>query len=352
MSSGGIFNPDSKRERIAEIDGITAEADFWSDQRRAKVLLQERAQLNADLDEFAGVQANLNDIKDTIELAEMDEDESLSEELDKGVTGLETQVQNLEFARMMSGKHDRSGAILTVHAGAGGTESQDWTQMLMRMYVRYCERRGYQTEIVDLQPGEEAGVKSATMTITGDHAYGYLKAESGVHRLVRISPFDSNKRRHTSFASVFVYPDVQDDVDIDVKDDELRIDTYRASGAGGQHVNKTSSAVRITHLPSGIVVQCQNERSQHQNKAVAMRVLMAKLYDLEMRKKEKEKEKMESAKMDIQFGSQIRSYVLHPYRMVKDLRTGLESPRPDDVLDGAIDDFIKAYLMKTGTKDS
>lgn len=347
-SSGGIFDPDSKQKRIAEIDEMTSAPDFWSDQRHAKGLLQERSQLTNELAEFSDVKTRLDDLKDTLELADMEEDESVAEELDTGLDEMEDKVQDLEFARMMSGKHDRSGAILTVHAGAGGTESQDWTQMLMRMYVRYCERRGFETDVVDLQPGEEAGIKSATMTIAGDHAYGYLKAESGVHRLVRISPFDSNKRRHTSFASVFVYPDIQEDVDIEIKDDDLRIDTYRSSGAGGQHVNKTSSAVRITHIPTGVVVQCQNERSQHQNKAVAMRVLMAKLYDLEMRKKAREKEKIESTKMDIQFGSQIRSYVLHPYQMVKDLRTGLESPRPDDVLDGAIDAFIKAYLMKTG----
>jgi len=310
--------------------------------------LQEKSQLTNDLDEFAGVQAHLDDIKETIELAEMEGDESFSGEIEEETAKLEDLVKGLEFARMMSGKHDRADAILTIHAGAGGTESQDWTQMLLRMYLRYCERKGYESDVVDMQPGEEAGVKSATITISGTHAYGYLKAESGVHRLVRISPFDSNKRRHTSFASVFVYPDVQEDVDIEIKDEDLRIDTYRSSGAGGQHVNKTSSAVRITHLPSGIVVQCQNQRSQHQNKAVAMRVLKARLYDMEMSKKAEEKEKREAAKMDIQFGSQIRSYVLHPYQMVKDLRTGLETSRTEDVLDGAIDDFIKAFLMKTG----
>ncbi len=348
-SSGGIFDPAGKQKRIQEIDELSAAPDFWSDQRRAKALLQERSQLTGDLEKLAQVKAMLQDIKDTIELAGMEGDEELGSEIDAELAKLEDEVQRMEFARMMSGRHDRAGAILTIHAGAGGTESQDWAQMLMRMYLRYCERRGYNTQVVDIQPGDEAGIKSATITISGDYAYGYLKAESGVHRLVRISPFDSNKRRHTSFASVFVYPDVQEDVDIEVRDEDLRIDTYRSSGAGGQHVNKTSSAVRITHIPTGIVVQCQNERSQHQNKAVAMRVLMAKLYDLEMRKKAEEKEKMEATKMDIQFGSQIRSYVLYPYQMVKDLRTGYESPRPDEVLDGDIHEFIKAYLLQAGT---
>ena len=349
---GGIFDPAAKKKRIEEIDKIASEPDFWNDQDRAKSILRERSQLQADLEKFESVEKVLTEVGDLIELAEMEGDETLGDEIDQELRDVENRIEELEFARMMSGPKDRADAILTIHPGAGGTESQDWAQMLLRMYLRYCERKGFKTDIVDLQPGDEAGIKSATITVSGDYAYGYLKAESGVHRLVRISPFDANRRRHTSFASVFVYPDVQDDIEIEIRDEDLKIDTFRASGAGGQHVNKTSSAVRITHLPTGIVVQCQNERSQHQNRAMALRVLKARLYDLEMKKKEKEKEQLESSKMDIQFGSQIRSYVLHPYKMIKDLRTGVETGRVDDVLDGDLDQFIKAYLIQQGEKKS
>jgi peptide chain release factor 2 len=234
---------------------------------------------------------------------------------------------------------------LTIHPGAGGTESQDWAQMLLRMYLRYAERRGFKAEVLDHQPGEEAGLKSATIRFEGDYAFGNLSQETGVHRLVRISPFDAAKRRHTSFAAVFVYPDVDEDIQIDINPDELRIDTYRASGAGGQHVNRTDSAVRITHIPTGIVVQCQNERSQHKNKAMAMKILKARLYELEKRKQNERMEKLEDAKSDIAWGNQIRSYVLHPYRMIKDLRTRVETGDTDRVLDGDLDEFIKAALV-------
>jgi peptide chain release factor 2 len=252
----------------------------------------------------------------------------------------------MELERKLSGEHDGGNAILTLHSGAGGTESQDWADMLFRMYLRWAERRGYRTEIVDYQPGEGAGIKSATITVEGSYAYGYLHAEAGIHRLVRISPFDSNARRHTSFASVFVFPEIEDTVEVEINDADLRVDTYRSSGAGGQHVNKTDSAVRLTHMPTGIVVACQNERSQHKNKAMAMKILRARLYELEQRKREESIAEFSKSKKDIAWGSQIRSYVLHPYRMVKDHRTGVEVGNADGVLDGDIDVFIEAYLQQ------
>jgi peptide chain release factor 2 len=251
----------------------------------------------------------------------------------------------MEFARMLSGPHDANNAIFSINAGAGGTEAQDWADMLLRMYLRFCERKGYRTEITDYQPGDEAGVKGVTFTVEGDYAYGFLRAEIGIHRLVRISPFDSNARRHTSFCSVFVFPELSDDVEVEINEKDLRVDTYRSSGAGGQHVNKTESAIRITHIPTGVVVACQNERSQHKNRATAMKQLKARLYELEMRKKEDESAAISGEKKEIGWGSQIRSYVLHPYRMVKDHRTGFEVGNTDAVLDGDLDDFIEAYLL-------
>lgn len=259
-------------------------------------------------------------------------------------------LDQIESESLLSGEHDQANAIVTLNAGAGGTEAQDWARMLQRMYLRWAERRGFKSEISDAQPGEEAGIKSASLMINGDYAYGFMRSEVGVHRLVRISPFDSNARRHTSFASVFVYPEIDDDIEIEIRPDDLRIDTYRASGAGGQHVNMTDSAVRITHLPTNIVVQCQNERSQHKNKATAMKMLRARLYDLELRKKRAESDKIEAAKMDIDFGSQIRNYVLAPYRLVKDLRSQVEMGDVDRVLDGDLDRFMHSFLVyeKTG----
>ncbi len=247
---------------------------------------------------------------------------------------------------MLSGEHDASSAIVSINAGAGGTEAQDWAEILLRMYLRWCERKGFKAEITEYQPGDEAGAKGVTFTVTGDYAYGYLKAEKGIHRLVRISPFDSNARRHTSFCSVFVFPEIDDDVDVEILDKDLKVDTYRASGAGGQHINKTDSAIRITHLPTGVVVSCQNERSQHKNRATAMKQLKARLYELEMEKKESEAEALGGEKKGIAWGSQIRSYVLHPYRMVKDHRTGYEVGNADGVLDGDLDGFIEAYLLQ------
>ncbi len=275
-----------------------------------------------------------------------EEDDSLLKECETTVASLEKQLEAAELKAMLSGESDGNNAILAINSGAGGTESQDWAEMLLRMYIRWGERNDYKTEVLDMQYGEEAGIKSATVNFTGDYAYGYLKAEIGVHRLVRISPYDSNKRRHTSFASVFVYPEIADDVEVEINPDDLKVDVYRASGPGGQGVNTTDSAVRITHQPTGIVVQCQNERSQHKNKASAMKVLRARLYEVEMEKKDEEKKAKEKEKRKIEWGSQIRSYVLHPYRMVKDLRTNVEMGNVDAVLDGDIDRFIEAYLLK------
>ena len=271
--------------------------------------------------------------------------EDVIAELGTGLDEFAHLVDTGEIKKMLGGEHDRRNAIMTIHPGAGGTESQDWAEMLLRMYVRWFERRGFKREMIDYQPGDEAGLKSATMTVTGEYAYGLLSAEAGVHRLVRISPFDQNARRHTSFASLFVYPEIDEAVEVEINDKDLRVDTYRATGAGGQHINTTDSAVRITHMPSGIVVQCQNQRSQHQNRAVAMQVLRSRLYELELEKRRAETKELEANRLEISFGSQIRNYVLAPYRLVKDARTKLERGDVDSVLDGDIDDFIKEYLL-------
>lgn len=278
-----------------------------------------------------------------LELAE--EGEKVLDDLGRAVQAFELELQEAELRTLFFDEDDARNAILTIHPGAGGTESQDWAQMLFRMYLRFAERKGFKTEVIDFQPGEEAGLKSATVRVEGDYAFGLLSQESGVHRLVRISPFDASKRRHTSFAAVFVYPEIDEDIEIEINPDDLKIDTYRASGKGGQHVNRTDSAVRITHLPTGIVVQCQNERSQHQNKARAMKLLRARLYELERKKKLEKIDKLEDLKSDIAWGNQIRSYVLHPYKMIKDLRTRLETGDVDRILDGDLDEFIKASLV-------
>jgi peptide chain release factor 2 len=272
--------------------------------------------------------------------------ENVDADIEALVSQLETEVYQVEMTMKLSGEHDDRDAIVAIHPGAGGTESQDWAEMLQRMYLRFAERRGWTTELVDYQAGEEAGIKSATMIVRGDYAYGYLKSEHGVHRLVRISPFDAAKRRHTSFASVYVYPDIDEEINIEINDKDLRVDTYRSSGAGGQHVNVTDSAVRITHLPTGIVVTCQNERSQHKNRDVAMKLLRARLYQVELEKRQEEQAKLEGEKKDIAFGSQIRSYVLQPYQLVKDLRTGKEVGDVQRVLDGDLDPFVEAYLAQ------
>lgn len=280
-----------------------------------------------------------------------EEGEHVEEDLKHALASFEENLEKAELQTLFFEKDDARNAILTIHPGAGGTESQDWAQMLLRLYLRYAERKEFKTEILDLLPGEEAGLKSVTLRVEGDYAYGNLSQESGVHRLVRISPFDANRRRHTSFAAVFVYPEIEEEIEIEVEPEDLRIDTFRSSGRGGQHVNVTDSAVRITHLPTGIVVQCQNERSQHKNKATAMKVLRARLYELEKKKKLEKLEKLEDAKSDIAWGNQIRSYVLHPYRMIKDLRTNIEVGDVEKVLDGDIDEFIKtSLLLRKNTK--
>jgi peptide chain release factor 2 len=307
--------------------------------------LKERTSLQKIVEDFDDAQRELDDLQVLVELGSESEDHETLEEVRSILPELERKVGQMEFARMLSGDHDNSAAIVSINAGAGGTEAQDWAEMLLRMYLRWSERKGYKTEITEYQPGDEAGTKGVTFTVSGAYAYGYLKAEKGIHRLVRISPYDANSRRHTSFCSVFVFPEISDDVDVDIQEKDLKVDTYRASGAGGQHVNKTDSAIRITHLPSGIVVSCQSERSQHKNRATALKQLKARLYEREMEKKENEAAELAGEKKEIAWGSQIRSYVLHPYRMVKDHRTGYEVGNADAVLDGDLDGFIEAYLL-------
>jgi peptide chain release factor 2 len=312
---------------------------------KAQELLKERTGLEKVVENWEKAFRELDDLLVLCELGEESEDQETLEEVRGLLPALEQLVAKMEFARMLSGEHDANNAIFSINAGAGGTEAQDWAEMLLRMYLRFFERKGFKAEITDYQPGEEAGIKSATVTVEGDHAYGWLRPEIGIHRLVRISPFDSNARRHTSFSSVFVFPELSDEVEVEINDKDLKVDTYRASGAGGQHVNKTDSAIRITHIPSGIVVACQNERSQHKNRATAMKQLKARLYEEERRKKAEEASEIAGEKMEIGWGSQIRSYVLHPYRMVKDHRTGHEVGNADGVLNGDLDGFIEAFLL-------
>ena len=326
-----------------KIEVRTGAEDFWKEPEAAQKLLQRRKRLESDLDLLKRLQGQEADTRVLVEWLAAGED--VEKDLRAALDALEQTLEGAEFQKMLGGEHDRANAILTINSGAGGTESQDWAEMLLRMYMRWCERKGYKRDLIDLQAGEEAGIKSATVLVQGEYAYGYLSAEVGVHRLVRISPFDSAARRHTSFASVFVWPELDEDIKIDVQDKDLRIDTYRSSGAGGQHVNVTDSAVRITHLPSGIVVACQNERSQIRNREVGMKILKSRLYDLEMQKRREKLDAVESSKKDIAFGSQIRSYVMHPYRMVKDHRTKFEVGDVDRVMDGDLDGLIKSALI-------
>ena len=338
-----IFDLDQKKSEIAALDQDLSSPDIWKDQKRFQSLQQNKKRLERTLQFYSKMEEKKEELDVCLELA--DEGENVETEVALILTDFASELNEAELQALFFDRDDPRNAILTIHPGAGGTESQDWAQMLLRMYLRFSERKGYKTEILDTQHGEEAGIKSATVRIQGDYAYGNLSQESGVHRLVRISPFDANKRRHTSFAAIFVYPEVDEDIEVDINPDDLRIDTYRASGKGGQHVNVTDSAVRITHIPTGIVVQCQNERSQHKNKASAMKVLKARLYELEKKKKLEKLEKLEDAKSEIAWGSQIRSYVLHPYKLIKDLRTNTEIGKVEKVLDGDIDEFIKACLF-------
>ena len=333
-------------KRIDEIDQLSvSDPVFWS-KKESKLLLKEQSTLKKFIGEWVKLQSTLDDCYVFSELYK-EGDESLLSELEQNVKNLSKIVGDFELKLILGGDHDANSAILTIHSGAGGTESNDWVSMLMRMYSRYAEIEGFTLEILDQLDGEEAGIKSVTFNIIGPYSYGYLKGEIGIHRLVRISPFDAQNRRHTSFASVFVLPEIDDDVEVEISESDLRIDTYRAGGAGGQHVNKTDSAVRITHIPTGIVVTCQTERSQHKNKAHAMKILRSKLYEHEMNKRNSEKEKTEASKSDIGWGNQIRSYVMHPYKMVKDLRTRHETGNVDAVMDGELEPFIRSYLLYT-----
>lgn len=343
MKSEVFFDLPHKKSELQKIEEQLASPEIWKDQDNLQSLQKNKKALERDIHLFSRILERKEELEVLVELTE--EGENVQEEIMNNLTHFHQEMEEAKLEALFDDTDDPRNALLTIHPGAGGTESQDWAQMLLRMYLRYAERMGFKAEVLDMQPGEEAGLKSATVRIVGDHAYGNLSQESGVHRLVRISPFDANKRRHTSFAAVFVYPEVEDNIEIDINPEELRIDTYRASGRGGQHVNVTDSAVRITHLPTGIVVQCQNERSQHKNKATAMKVLMARLYELEKKKKNEKKEKLEDAKSEIAWGNQIRSYVLHPYRMIKDLRTKVEIGDVDRVLDGDIQEFIKSNLL-------
>ena len=338
-----FFDLDNKNAELEKLNARLASPEVWQDQKISQSLQQKKKLLEKDVQFFKRILGQKEELEVLTELAA--EGESVQADVDAALLRLEKDIQEAELRALFFDPDDPRNAILTIHPGAGGTESQDWAQMLLRMYMRYAERKGFKAEVLDHQPGEEAGLKSATIRFEGDYAFGNLSQETGVHRLVRISPFDAAKRRHTSFAAVFVYPDVDEDIQIDINPDELRIDTYRASGAGGQHVNRTDSAVRITHIPTGIVVQCQNERSQHKNKAMAMKILKARLYELEKTKQNEKLEKLEDSKSDIAWGNQIRSYVLHPYRMIKDLRTRVETGDTDRVLDGDLDEFVKAALV-------
>jgi peptide chain release factor 2 len=322
-----------------------AKPSFWNDAAGATAISKERNALLVELEFWHAIDHRLEELAVLFELlAEGDLD--AIPELREGLKAFAAEIDAKEIRTLLSGEHDRANVFLTIHPGAGGTESQDWAEMLLRMYLRWAERRGFRAEIIDYQPGEEAGLKGATVLVSGEYAFGLLAAEVGIHRLVRISPFDANARRHTSFAAVHAMPEIDDAIQVDIREEDLRIDTYRSSGAGGQHINVTDSAVRITHLPTGTVVQCQNERSQHKNKAFAMKVLRARLFQREMDEQQKKLDEMHGEKKGIAFGSQIRSYVLHPYRLVKDLRTGLETGKVDDFLNGQIDEFIDAYLLK------
>jgi peptide chain release factor 2 len=343
MLFGGIFDYDLKKERLEEVNAELEQSEVWADPEKAQALGKERVTLEAIINTISGLDQGLDDVEGLLELAIEAEDQDTFDEANQELEQLEKNLAGLEFRRMFSGDYDSADCYLDIQSGSGGTEAQDWAEMLLRMYLRWAEAKGFSTEVMEVSDGDVAGIKSATIKVSGDYAYGWLRTETGVHRLVRKSPFDSGNRRHTSFASVFVYPEIDDNIDIDINPADLRIDVYRASGAGGQHVNKTESAVRITHVPTGIVTQCQNNRSQHSNKDQAMKQLKAKLYELEMQKKNAEKQQMEENKSDIGWGSQIRSYVLDDSR-IKDLRTGVETRNTQAVLDGDLDQFIEESL--------
>ncbi|KAB2842955.1 MAG: peptide chain release factor 2 [Melioribacteraceae bacterium] len=341
-----IFKVDQKEIKIKELQNLSEAPGFWNDQREAQKVLQNTKSLQVWVEQWNAVNQKYINLSEFIELAQAEEDETQTDEINSELDSLQKAIEDLEFKNMLSGKDDDKNCILTIHSGAGGTEAQDWADMLMRMYFRWGEQNGFKMTLLDVLDGDGAGIKSATIEVTGEFAYGYAKAETGVHRLVRISPFDSNKRRHTSFASVAVIPEVDDTIEIDINPADLRIDTYRSGGKGGQNVNKVETAVRITHIPSGVVAACQSERSQIQNKTNAMKLLKSKLYQIELEKQTAELEEVEKNKMKIEWGSQIRSYVFHPYNMVKDHRTNVETSDTQGVMDGNINEFIKAFLLK------
>ncbi|MEE9590725.1 MAG: peptide chain release factor 2 [Hyphomicrobiaceae bacterium] len=337
---------DAAVERLAALNAKAEDPELWNDPNRAQTIMRERQHVESAITSYETLERELTDNIELIEMAEEEGDADIAKESERALRRLFKEVQRRELEALLSGEADGNDTYLEVHAGAGGTESQDWAQMLLRMYTRWAEAKGYKVELMETSAGEEAGIKSATIVIKGQNAYGWLKTESGVHRLVRISPFDSNARRHTSFASIWVFPVVDDSIEVEINESDCRVDTYRASGAGGQHVNTTDSAVRITHQPTNIVVQCQNERSQHKNRATAWSMLRARLYELELKRREDLVQAQEAQKTEIGWGHQIRSYVLQPYQLVKDLRTGVESGTPSAVLDGSIDPFIEAALAQ------
>lgn len=351
---GGIFDWDAALAHFEELSKHCAADSLWDNPEEAQKILKERTRLEESIKEIRSLEEELESHLTLFDLAEEENDPATKEEALELLKGLQEKSRKAQLAFMLSGEADHSNCFIEIHAGAGGTEAQDWAEMLLRMYMRWAERQNFTVSFIEESAGEEAGIKSATIKVSGDKAYGWAKTESGVHRLVRISPYDSNSRRHTSFASVWVFPEVDSNIDIAIEDKDIRIDTYRASGAGGQHVNKTDSAIRITHIPTGIVVQCQNDRSQHRNKAQAFSMLKARIYELELRKQEEKAQEAATSKSEIGWGHQIRSYVLHPYQMVKDLRTSIESGNPQAVLDGDIQKFIEAALSERvgATKES
>ncbi len=345
-----LFDLAGLREKAKELEQKQLEPGFWDDTEKAQAVIKEHNHYNSRIEKYDTLNKKISDSEDLIDLMEIEEDFSFYEDFKKEIDTIEKLAQEFKLETLLNGEYDNSDAILSIHAGAGGTEAQDWAGMLLRMYTRYAEQRGFKVETLDLQKEEEAGIKSVTLMISGDNAYGYLKGEKGVHRLVRISPFDSNKRRHTSFSSVDVYPEFDADIDIEIKEEDIRVDTYRSSGAGGQHVNTTDSAVRITHIPTGIVVQCQNERSQIQNREKAMQMLKSKLIALAEEEKKEKIEDLQGNYSQIAWGSQIRSYVFQPYTMVKDHRTNTEVGDVSRVMDGDLDSFINDYLQMKATK--